>query len=409
MTNAGNQDILRARTSRETTEPMDKGESMSEASSRKLSATQVVSDIRSGMSDSDLMKKYELKEKQLAMLLGKLVERGHLSGEELDRRSSRQSVEPEEAKNNKCVPERGTDYVEAQEHAAPHAESAPVAASAPKRHSALMVGVLCLIVPAAVVTTYLFLSVGRKPRDVTTAPRMDEQVIVVKRGAGGGELRHVRAATQERKPKKTALMQAAKKGDVARVTDLLAQGVDVNEKGGKGWTALSVAAYRGRGSVVSLLLEKGADIETKNRAGWTPLICAASKGHKDVVELLLTHKADPNAISKIGVTALNAAAAQGHADTVRLLLDRGAEVNLAREGDVRPALHRAMQHKRSDVVKLLLQRDAQFKPDDKEVTDFVIHACKQGDLETLRMLVSKGADVNAFDKVGDHAPVCSGK
>ncbi len=54
------------------------------------------------------------------------------------------------------------------------------------------------------------------------------------------------------------LIEAAKNGDAAQVSDLLKKGADVNAKGKSDWTALMFATSRGHAEVVRLLLDKGA-------------------------------------------------------------------------------------------------------------------------------------------------------
>jgi ankyrin repeat protein len=95
-----------------------------------------------------------------------------------------------------------------------------------------------------------------------------------------------------------ALSEAARKGDVAAVTRLLDEGVDVNTKFRYGVTALSYASDRGHVDVVRLLLERGADANTKDTFyGATPLNWASrpaqarKPGHATIVGLLLKHGA----------------------------------------------------------------------------------------------------------------------
>ena len=86
------------------------------------------------------------------------------------------------------------------------------------------------------------------------------------------------------------LYNAARNGNLARVTLLVEQGADKNQVGGDTlWmeTVLSTAAHQGHLDVVRYLVEQGADMEKCDSTGWTPLFYASAHGHLDVVRYLL--------------------------------------------------------------------------------------------------------------------------
>jgi ankyrin repeat protein len=385
------------------------GETMTDGPRKRISAADVVSDIRSGMGDLDLMRKYEVTEKQLVALLTKLIEKGHMSRDELNRHFSRESVEQQGSSARAPGTEGAAKGIEDTGHAT-LPESTKLEPPGPiRRYSHVLIGVLCLIVPAFIVAIMLasrqdrwFPSAGHRPGPV-------EQVVEPKTHGSGEGLNRVRSAPPERKAKpqqfnqETPLLQAAREGDQARVRQLLAQGADVNEKAAKQWTALLIASDHGRWPVVSVLLEHGADIEAKTNSGWTPLLCAANRGHRDVVEILLRNNAEINTATSGGTTALKVAARNGHMETVKLLLERGADVNFVGKAGEMPPLYKAMQGKRADIVKLLLQRDARFSLTDRDVTDYVIQAAKNGDLDTLRTLLPKGMPADSPESLGSAA------
>jgi ankyrin repeat protein len=198
----------------------------------------------------------------------------------------------------------------------------------------------------------------------------------------------------------TALMWAV--GDLRIARRLLDHGADVNATSEQGHTPLSIAAGRhGSGRLVELLLERGA----QPRAGGRPaaaLIQAASAGNDTVFRKLIEHGADPKAAGAAGlmlaaradcgpcIDVLIAAASQAdlsHAlvalspfgDTPLLgrLIDRGADVN-ARIS----AARRDMKGR----TPLMLAASSDLLP-----------------LDTVRLLVARGADVNATGPEGETA------
>ena len=120
------------------------------------------------------------------------------------------------------------------------------------------------------------------------------------------------------------LIRAATQGDLALVTTLLAQGADVNAKGGAdGITALFMASLEGHSEVVTALLAQGADVDARTAGGGTALMEASGRGYSEVVTALLAQGADVNARGNDGATALTWASQQGHSEVEKLLKEAG--------------------------------------------------------------------------------------
>ena len=102
--------------------------------------------------------------------------------------------------------------------------------------------------------------------------------------------------------------------------------------GGIGWADKDLdlldAAIKGNISRLRELIKAGADVNTKDKKfGLTTLMMAASEGHADVVRELIKAGADLNAKGNLGFTALMYAALKGHADVARELIAAGADLN----------------------------------------------------------------------------------
>ena len=92
----------------------------------------------------------------------------------------------------------------------------------------------------------------------------------------------------------TALLFAARQGDLESTRHLVAAGAEVNDTAPMGTSALVVAALSGHSSVAQYLLEHGADPNADD-AGYSALHGAILRGDTILALALLRHGADPNA------------------------------------------------------------------------------------------------------------------
>ncbi len=153
---------------------------------------------------------------------------------------------------------------------------------------------------------------------------------------------------------------AAARGDLSTVQDLLRNGADVNTAQGDGMTALHWAAERGDLKLAEVLVYSGANVNAGTRIGrYTPLHLASRGGHGDVVLALLRAKANPNATTtNSGVTPLHLAAVAGEADVVAALLRSGADANAKEASWGQTPLIFAASRGQVEAIGLLLEAGA---------------------------------------------------
>jgi ankyrin repeat protein len=234
----------------------------------------------------------------------------------------------------------------------------------------------------------------------------------------------------------TPLIDAVKQQDKAAVRALLQQKrVDVNAPQGDGATALHWAAYLDDAELVDLLLAAGANVNIANDLSITPLSLASANRSAAVVRKLLARRANPNASSGTGVTPLMEGARSGDVDVVRALLDHGADVNARERDRDQTALMWAVARRHVAVVKTLLEHKADIhartrtRPlrvmldqgprrtvktsmEDARQIDTggqtaVLFAAQVGDVESARLLLAAGANVNDSAADGNSALVLS--
>jgi ankyrin repeat protein len=92
----------------------------------------------------------------------------------------------------------------------------------------------------------------------------------------------------------TALMFAARVGDLESAKLLVAAGANVNDTDAWGVSATAMAAHAGFTDIVEFLLDRGANPNTSG-GGFTALHAAVLRRDEKMVGLLLAHKADVNA------------------------------------------------------------------------------------------------------------------
>ena len=195
---------------------------------------------------------------------------------------------------------------------------------------------------------------------------------------------------------------AALRNEHIQVAELLLQhGAVLNIKGGGGRTLLHAAVADGLMDAVQWLLNNGASVNAQQDYHQTPLHLAAAKGNLELVRMLLGHGADVNAADKFNHTPLYEASGGGHIDIVRLLIQHGADASK----DIQELLNRASLSRSVETVKLFIQLGADVNA--KGWHGFLsarppLHeASRKGNAETMQLLIEHGADVNAVD--GGHS------
>jgi ankyrin repeat protein/beta-lactamase regulating signal transducer with metallopeptidase domain len=173
-------------------------------------------------------------------------------------------------------------------------------------------------------------------------------------------------------------------------------GADVNARAQlrQNKTLLHEAVDSGEKELVQYLLDRGADINAKDRRGWTPLHMAAHAGKMDIVQLLLAKGADPNIGDIRGGTALWYAKDRGHKEIVALLHSQGAK-----EQEPTISLHQAARDGDLEQVKSLISRGADVNTMDDRLVGTPLHlAAYYAHHDVVEFLISKGADINARNK-----------
>jgi ankyrin len=235
---------------------------------------------------------------------------------------------------------------------------------------------------------------------VMVAARSGSPVVVEQLLAKGADVNAHAARGQ------TALMWAVAQQHADVVKVLLAHGADIHARSGVwsevmavsphghldynraiphgGDTALMFAARVGDVASAKILVSAGANVNDADAWGVSATAMAAHAGYGALVEFLLEHNADPNAAAP-GFTALHAAIMHRDEQMVRALLAHGADANAP--------LRTWTPTRRSS-------KDFNFAPELVGATPFWL-AARFSEPGVMRLLVKHGADP-LFVHHGDH-------
>jgi ankyrin repeat protein len=162
-------------------------------------------------------------------------------------------------------------------------------------------------------------------------------------------------------PSGKELLTALSQGDRVTAQRLIKSGAPVNAADDLDSSALMYAAIYSDLGTMRLLLDKGANANHADQSGATALTWSIPD--EDKVRLLVAYGADVNAVSSLtgGTALLIAAGRPGAARIVKLMLDKGANPKVRDRVGFTPLLRAAFN----------------------------------GDVETVKLLIAMGADVNA--------------
>jgi ankyrin repeat protein len=202
-------------------------------------------------------------------------------------------------------------------------------------------------------------------------------------------------------PNDSRLVEAARSQDQKAVRTLLTQKVDVNSRSSDGSTALLWLAHWNDLDTANLLLGAGADANTANDFRMTPLSEACINANSAFVRLLLKSGANPNTPIATGETPLMTCAKSGSADAVRMLIEYGAAVNAKEPAQNQTALMWAASERHPDVVKAFIDAHADLTANTKQGFTAIHFAARLGDLESVKLLLAAGVDVNILTQTAE--------
>jgi ankyrin repeat protein len=250
----------------------------------------------------------------------------------------------------------------------------------------------------------------------------------------------------------TPLVYAAREGCFECAQILLESGAGINKTTTYGWTALLTATQNRHYRLAAYLLDHGADPNLANNGGWTPLYLATDNrnietgdypvrkpdmDHLDFIKLLLAKGARVNTricgmessakeckgdttetrtnftmqwLSEEGATPFLRAAQSGDVTLMKLLLDRGADPKITTShgvtalevasgiGWVEGITFEWSPEQSLEAVRMCLDLSIDVNNADDEGRTALHGAAHKGRTDVIRLLVDRGANLDAHDK-----------
>ena len=246
-------------------------------------------------------------------------------------------------------------------------------------------------------------------------------------GSGGGGL--------------TALVLAAREGDLESAKLLLDAGADVNQTTEYGWTPLLTATNNRHYKLAEYLIERSADVNKANKGNWTPLYLATDNrnieggdfpvpkpdmDHLEFIKFLLDHGANPNLRVKDntltrtiftmqwfvedGATPFVRAAQSSDLALLKLLLAHGADpliktghgdtalTAVSGMGWVDGVTYEHSPKENVETVKFLLALGLDPNAANEDGRTSLMVAAAKGRTEVIQLLVDHGARLDTRDR-----------
>ncbi|KAL9611600.1 MAG: hypothetical protein Q9167_003758 [Letrouitia subvulpina] len=172
---------------------------------------------------------------------------------------------------------------------------------------------------------------------------------------------------------RTALQAALKQGKDAVAGFLIDNGADITLYDTENWAALHEAAHQGCTGIVQILLDRGANCEAKTSeetiwgedrhwfCGATPLFLASGNGYRATVKFLMEQGANIRTRNMIGEMPIHNACWRGFKLLVLLYLDAGIGIEERDTSNQETPLIKAASTGQTDVIRLLLERGADIQ------------------------------------------------
>jgi ankyrin repeat protein len=163
---------------------------------------------------------------------------------------------------------------------------------------------------------------------------------------------------------------------------------------------LMEAVLKGKIGMVRLLLENGTSADGGNRYHATACHAAVVTGARDILALLVHHGADLHIRDQHNRSILSYAIREEQFEMATLLIESGTNVNQPGTYGAPEALWTAVEVGSVDIVRMLIEKGADVNAVGCEGSSLLMHAACFNQTDVMEYLIDNGADVNTKTSTG---------
>ena len=201
----------------------------------------------------------------------------------------------------------------------------------------------------------------------------------------------------------TPFLRAVFNNKIDLIEYLLSRGANIAPEGFNGYTALHICAWKNHPKICTFLLNRGGiDIDARDNVGMTPLLRAANLGNSEAVaQILINHGASTDVKADTGENALRLLLRSDmkSSELLKLLLEREADINAVDKDNLAPLI-KAVVYGRAPLVSAILAKNPNLEATNNSQMTSLNIASWKGFKEIVILLLNAGADINHRDKDG---------
>lgn len=141
-----------------------------------------------------------------------------------------------------------------------------------------------------------------------------------------------------------------------KLTKLVEQEVDLNQKGYMGKTLLHTAVQVKNKKLLQMFINAGVYVDLADVNGNAPIHLAITYNRLDIVKVLVENNADVNIGAEMEETPLHRAVSVGSLPIIKYLVNNGADYNLVDENNLSP-LDYAIDEQNIDILKYFVDKN----------------------------------------------------
>lgn len=195
---------------------------------------------------------------------------------------------------------------------------------------------------------------------------------------------------------------ASAKGGITFLSALEVSPKQISQSDAAGRTPLALAVYAGLSENAAFFINKGADLNVKDKTGMTPLIIAVTKSDFKTISLLLNGGASTKVKNSDGKSILYISYEKNRTDIFDILLAADASPSEIFESG-NALVHMSALGNRLSFINSLTKNKADLNLLNAESKTAIMLASEKGYGNSVKALISGGADVKLKDKAGESA------